>query len=150
MPSYRLAAQTGTQFARSRLSACPTTVGSRETGVLSRTRSFLMQNKHSADSIRAIVYEVVMEPEWAPSCSLIGQRVEEDNLFHLGGSIKWQIGAMVLAVLNPERHDPAASRLLMLPDVAEALNPVVEEVRQRWEEKADGGGNSCGETQECL
>jgi hypothetical protein len=109
-----------------------------------------MQNNHSADSIRAIVYEVVMEPEWAPSCSLIGQRVEEDNLFHLGGSIKWQIGAMVLAVLNPERHDPAASRLLMLPDVAEALNPVVEEVRQRWEEKADGGGNSCGETQECL
>jgi hypothetical protein len=108
-----------------------------------------MQNKQSADSIRAIVYEVVMEPEWVPSCSLIGQRLEEDNPLRLGGSVKWQIGAMVLAVLNPDRHDPRASRLLMLPDVAEALNPVVDEVRQRWE-KAAQGINSYGETQESL
>jgi len=108
-----------------------------------------MQNKHSADNIRAIVYEVVVEPEWVPSCSLIGQRVEEDNPFHLGGSVKWQIGAMVLAVLNPDRPDPAVSRLLMLPDVAEALHPVVDEVRQRWE-KAARGINSCGEIQESL
>jgi hypothetical protein len=108
-----------------------------------------MQDKQSVESIRAIVYEVTNEPEWVPSCSLIGRRLEEDNPLNLGGSVKWQIGAMVLAVLNPDRHDPTASRLLLLPDVAEALNPVVDEVRQRWE-RAALGINSCGEPSESL
>jgi hypothetical protein len=108
-----------------------------------------VQNPQSADSIRAIVYEVVMEPEWMPSWALIRQRLEENNPLNLGGSVKWQIGAMVLTLLDPDRHDPTASRLLMLPDVAGALNPIADEVRQRLE-MAARDVVSCGELQHSL